>query len=428
MCYILDHNISKKKSSFFSMSLLCFAMSLLLFDRLWGYIFRSTVFASTPMVYLLFITVLLLFLIVVFRGHLGKLNNMALIWMPYIVATLLGYLFMLKLQSVTYWFACMVMIIVAPASKFLNDFPIRFILWSGLICMLGVFIQLFFPSFYDSGISNLIISDNIERWVEEYGYNGFTSQLGITADILIYGEAALLFMRKELLSKFLRRKWIYYLFVILFVVSVFLTGKRLLAALALVLPFIVYFFSNRRSFGKFEMILTADLVAIGGYYVLSQNVGAFMDNVILRRFADTYMQASSGVDITSGRSSLAKMALDAYRDYPIFGIGVNNFKSYTGAQTDVHNTYLQVLCEQGIVGFTIFIIPIVFCFIRTCQLFKKRLNSQHISYLKMSLALQLIYITYCFTGNENLGAGFVLYYMGVALMISVESQYKKLLR
>lgn len=427
MCYILDHNISKKKTSYFSMSLLCFAMSLLLFDRFWGYIFKSTVFASTPMVYLLFITILLLF-IVVFRGHLGKLTNMALIWMPYIVATLLGYLYMLKLQSVTYWFACMVMIIVAPASKFLNDFPIRFLLWSGLICMLGVFIQLFFPSFYDSRISNLIISDNIERWVKGYGYNGFTSQLGITADILLYGEAALLYMRKELLSKFLRREWIYYLFVILFIVSVFLTGKRLLAALALVLPFIVYFFSDRRSFGKFEMILTVALVAIGGYYAFSQNVEAFMDNVILRRFADTYMQASSGVDITSGRSFLSEMALDAYRDYPIFGIGVNQFKSYTGAHTDVHNTYLQVLCEQGIVGFTIYIIPIVFCFIRTCQLFKKRLNSQHISYLKMSLALQLIYITYCFTGNENLGAGFVLYFMGIALMISVGSQYKKLLR
>lgn len=405
-------------------TLLGWAMLLLMFDRFWGYIFTNTVFASTAMIYALFITVLILFVGVFAKNNLGKQTTMSIIWLPYLLYTLIGYLLSFKLQQVTYWYACFVMLIVASKTTYIKDVPYRFLFWSGLFCMLGVLIQLFFPSFYNSRISKLLVVDYIDTWVEGYGYNGFTCQLGKTANILIYGEVVLLYMKDQLLNRFFKRKWIYYMLVLMFIGCVFLTGKRLLAALALVLPFIVYFLTERRGIIKYTVLIIIAVFTIFGYLYFSSNTEEFTDNIFLRRFAYSYLDASSGGDITSGRTYLYMQALDAYKEHPMFGVGVGRFKAYTGATTDVHNTYLQVLCEQGIVGFVIFIIPLIICFVRTCNFFSKTRGTPYFKYLEMALAMQLVYIIYCLTGNENLGAGVILYFMGIAIAISVESQYK----
>jgi len=41
-------------------------------------------------------------------------------------------------------------------------------------------------------------------------------------------------------------------------------------------------------------------------------------------------------------------AVDAIEAYPIFGIGVGDFPTYSGVWRDVHMTYLQVAAEGGI--------------------------------------------------------------------------------
>ena len=41
-------------------------------------------------------------------------------------------------------------------------------------------------------------------------------------------------------------------------------------------------------------------------------------------------------------------ALDAIESYPIFGIGVHNFPTYSGIWRDVHMTYLQIAAEGGL--------------------------------------------------------------------------------
>jgi hypothetical protein len=48
------------------------------------------------------------------------------------------------------------------------------------------------------------------------------------------------------------------------------------------------------------------------------------------------------------RKFLMFRALDAIESYPIFGIGVHNFPTYSGIWRDVHMTYLQVAAEGGI--------------------------------------------------------------------------------
>lgn len=54
------------------------------------------------------------------------------------------------------------------------------------------------------------------------------------------------------------------------------------------------------------------------------------------------------------RKFLMVRALDAIETYPILGIGVRNFATFSGIWHDVHMTYLQICAEGGIPVFIIF--------------------------------------------------------------------------
>jgi O-antigen ligase len=56
------------------------------------------------------------------------------------------------------------------------------------------------------------------------------------------------------------------------------------------------------------------------------------------------------------RKYLMQRALEGIESYPILGIGMNNFVSYSGIWHEVHMTYLQAAVEGGIPVFILFLI------------------------------------------------------------------------
>lgn len=69
------------------------------------------------------------------------------------------------------------------------------------------------------------------------------------------------------------------------------------------------------------------------------------------------------------REILAIKSIYFFNSSPYFGIGTNNFLAQVGIVT--HNSYLQILCEQGVVGFIIFSLLIVVLFYVITRLFRK---------------------------------------------------------
>ena len=65
-------------------------------------------------------------------------------------------------------------------------------------------------------------------------------------------------------------------------------------------------------------------------------------------------------DLSHGRFSLWKKGMSLFSENPVFGIGWMQFRQTDGTSEDyVHNTYIQWLCETGIVGFVLIIVPIL---------------------------------------------------------------------
>ncbi len=85
-----------------------------------------------------------------------------------------------------------------------------------------------------------------------------------------------------------------------------------------------------------------------------------------------------GTDVLSNKSATAVSIDDGkrlFREHPILGVGLNNKKHYEGNKNEIHNTFIKVLAESGIVGFIGFILilmlPLVYIvFSRTDNIFK----------------------------------------------------------
>jgi O-antigen ligase len=89
---------------------------------------------------------------------------------------------------------------------------------------------------------------------------------------------------------------------------------------------------------------------------------AFAGGTLKERFA-----AISGEDLNTSlevsahgsyeqRASLMTQSLHGIAKYPLLGLGIHNFRSWSGTWSDVHNAYLQMGVEGGIPTLVLFLL------------------------------------------------------------------------
>ena len=108
----------------------------------------------------------------------------------------------------------------------------------------------------------------------------------------------------------------------------------------------------------------------------------------------------NGYDFTSGRTGLYALAIAGFRSAPLFGIGFDQFYTLVNplltdiegnVMQDAHNIYLQMLCETGIVGTVLTLMPLfwlLFTTFRSLQAARKREDRTGTEVLTVSLLIQ----------------------------------------
>ncbi len=76
----------------------------------------------------------------------------------------------------------------------------------------------------------------------------------------------------------------------------------------------------------------------------------FEDTPVIQRFAQLE-EDSGGTDI---RTMLYREAFGVFQDYPVFGVGLNNFRVYSSSGLYAHSNYMEILADTGIIGFAIY--------------------------------------------------------------------------
>lgn len=231
----------------------------------------------------------------------------------------------------------------------------------------GVFLQRFFPKLF-SLVLKVFPSTMVEEIDKAKGLPGFTINIGFAASYICTGLIAILALS---IGKKGVEKAFTVVTMVFLVLCLMLTGKRghkLFGYLTLLICFMLP--AKKQNILKrcaLALAVTLLLLCFSGMvqYIVPA-VTTIMDNI-----AD--LQA--GKDITSSRSALYIWALKLFAENPVLGIGWGDYRTtVVGNATqyavlDTHNIYLQLLCENGIVGFLCFAVPMLLFWVAALRIY-----------------------------------------------------------
>ena len=213
------------------------------------------------------------------------------------------------------------------------------------------------------------------------------------------------------------------------VVMIMVIGKRGHFVFFLATLLFVYI-QIQKSIGKKVLnLIRLSIVALLIFGILVEYVPAAMN--VFNRF--TIMRDSG--DVTTGRSYLWNIAIEAFMKKPILGWGYGYFTStvYTTnvnqAFAGVHNDYLQWLCEMGIIGFLInmgITIGIYLLSLKELNILVssvKKIGSQRQVMIIWSVLFQTFVITYSLTGLPHFDYEInIVYYISLAVPMILLSE------
>lgn len=231
------------------------------------------------------------------------------------------------------------------------------LLISGLIQCIGVFFEEFrFNSWWTVIYSQFktVIPDirySLITAQKNLGYlTGWTHNAGFTATYIINSIFSLVLLKPTL------KPWLYRTLLIITFIALVMTGKRgqlifLIAAFAM-----MKVISSNNPKVIINRIILLLLLGVFLYFIgyfIYINIGK--DEPLTRVLNLIY--ADTGRDKTSGRMILWQQAWREFEDKPFLGMGWLSYQDKY--KLEVHNTYLQVLCETGLIGFVFFFLFLI---------------------------------------------------------------------
>lgn len=348
------------------------------------------------------------------------INSSMIWWILFFMFALLNCCAHGQMNSLTLrWFlpfGCILTIIILLAGS--NNVKILTCIPSYIVAFASVHVGItilcwIFPQIYDNIIYPLFFSD-IPLIVGRGYQSAFTAHYSTNA---IYISLGLLCL--PAIAKSNRRQLIIVLY-ILFGFALILTEKRAHTAFTIIAIIITWWVVSTR---KIETLIKMPILVVGlALCVMALAQWLPEMNALLSRFAEVLSDDTFG-----GRNEFYELCIQMWRESPLFGDGWGSYtlrfnQTSLGAEylatgfttMMAHEVYLQVLAENGIVGFLLFIFAL-FASFRTIAI---RANSyavdasgksQHgtnmleMTNLKLTLfcgiSLQVFFLLYCFTGN-----------------------------
>lgn len=212
-------------------------------------------------------------------------------------------------------------------------------------------------------------SRDYSEWLLGIGYSGAVGgEISRTAQYVVVGIPILL-----------GRYWgngnkVFFCLCVLWFAVLALVGRRaeLLAAIIALLLIIYLRASERKKHNIILVFFLAVAVLIISAILIEMNVVTYNGN---NRIINSVFLLIKGADVSNGRSRLYRLAIDLFLQHPFFGIGWGNYRLYSRdiltSVTNVHNMYLQSLCEVGIIGTIVFVFLVYFLLRYTYKQFSR---------------------------------------------------------
>lgn len=264
---------------------------------------------------------------------------------------------------------------------------------------------------------------------EDWGTERIGSALGLHAnDIGVRFAIAVII---ALYLAFSKKSYFNYALVAIFTVIAMFSGSRkgtLMCVIGIaVYPIMTYAKKNTANdLVKLFFQIIIGLVALFALYKLIVSVDVFYDVVGFRLEAmiDSYKGDMSADASINERNFFIQKGLYLFKENPVLGYGMNNFKTF---MTEIsyshraysHNNYVELLATLGLTGFTIYYSMIGYMLVQCIRfMIVKKTNFERNALLFLILVIIIFISFWCVNyQNEYYMVVYVLLYMNIKLYI-----------
>ena len=208
-----------------------------------------------------------------------------------------------------------------------------------------------------------------------------------------------------------KHKIIYFVLAVLFGGIMLFTGSRQ-SLVVLILGMLMYavLFSKNILTTLRNLAITIGVIAIVGIIIFNvegiyEVLGTRIEDLISQILGDSNADGSA-----TERGYFANKALEAFTEYPVFGMGLSNFSVYLSKigysnTTWSHNNYLEIMSGLGIVGLILY-----YSYLGYVEVYAIRLIKYRCECLNITLILMTIYLLVDFIAvNLFLSYGYIFY-------------------
>ena len=278
---------------------------------------------------------------------------------------------------------CVLYLLSAKIDNRNFDTVIKIFIRVGLFMALFITICSLFPRVYSSYIVPLLAKTEMEDVISSYekGYGVTIGGSAIYPSFIIC--VGVFFCFADLLygSKY-RKRIVNTIYLAIFFLGLFITGRRgtpIALALSMVLVYLITTPKNAKKILK----RTGLLIAIVVIFIVLINI-LVRNGYLTRYVSSAQLLIGNNIDInvinrlTSSRLFLSIEAWKLFLSSPIIGVGWGTFALHVSTKVfNVHNCWLQFLCETGIIGFTCLSVPIVGLFLNSRKKLKRVIKNTH---------------------------------------------------
>ena len=318
-----------------------------------------------------------------------------------------------------------IQIILSNRNDWHKSFLYSILILSSII-VAATYIGYFFPDLYLKWFLPLFNDKSqivMLRLMKAGAQVGLTNQTAANGFLISIGLGVII--NQLLHSK--KSKVLMYLFITIYIIALIMTLKRSFLIANIVCITIMFCLNlkfNNKRLNYFVKTLVVISVTLMVMFILEPFTPVF--NKVVERFTITDFG-----DFTSGRLRIYKSGYELFKERPFIGNGIYSTPSLLNDKfglygiQQMHNIYLQLLVELGLIGAIIFITLIVTIYLMTYRLLKKSYcyNQKNLKFvLGTSFYIQNLWLIYGFFGNPLTEHTFLLTYL---LFLSIPLYYYK---
>lgn len=252
-------------------------------------------------------------------------------------------------------------------------------------------------------------------------FPGIFASTGLNAFFLSIGYFIVL------IDIFIRNKkniWRYILLII-FVLGIFLTLKRIAWCLDFFITIFLIFITSEK---KEKFVIKKKNIKYILIFIILGIVFCFSFKDTILNLTNRFFESE---DLLNGRGQLYSFAYEKIYDNPFIGNGINSYSTLYGNVYDnalsTHNEFLQLTYELGILQTLVIGIFLLLNIFKTFKLCKKTKNHNELKnqycFLILSIVIQIYFIIYCMTGNPFHDMNiYCIYMIFVTMTISLRKE------